>query len=77
MLSNERVCHYLRAGAKPGAAERYAEDAVYHAVAAVALEVCRRFPPIAKAVALAAKSGFIGDHLVGHRFVAKTDPAEA
>src|SRR5947208_1292474 len=43
-LDGEPVCHYLRNAGKAGAAERFADDRVFHACLTLLAEVPRRHP---------------------------------
>lgn len=58
--AGEKVCRYLLASGKPGAAEHYAEDPVFPVVLGVSPVVGARFPDIARRVEQAARRGFNG-----------------
>jgi hypothetical protein len=62
--NGEPVCYYLRNTGKARAAERFADDPVYHVVLPMVAEVAERFPIIRGAVERAARSGFLGAHLI-------------
>jgi hypothetical protein len=62
-LPGERVCHYLLAGGKAGAAEFYAGDPVFAAVRAEAPAVLARHNDIRRRVAGAARHGIHGRRL--------------
>jgi hypothetical protein len=62
-LPGERVCHYLLARDKAGAADYYAADPVFAAVQAEAPAVLARHNDIRRAVARAARRGIHGRHL--------------
>src|SRR5690242_10536270 len=64
-LKGERVCFYLLASAKVGAAERFADDPVYHACKASLEAVAAKHPLVRRAVEVASESGFRGGHLIG------------
>jgi hypothetical protein len=59
-VKGEAVCRYLLGTAKRGAAAHYGADPQYRIALAVVGPVGERFPAIARAVALAARSGFPG-----------------
>jgi hypothetical protein len=62
-LPGEKCCHYLLSSGKVGAEVRYADDPVFQACKVALPLVEARHPIIAHAVAVAAKSGFKGEHL--------------
>jgi hypothetical protein len=64
-LSGEKVCPYLLATGKEGAAEYYAGQWEFEAVREKAAEVCAAHPAISRKVQRAADSGFRGGHLKG------------
>jgi hypothetical protein len=66
-LSGEKVCPYLLATGKDGAAEYYARQWELEAVGEKAAEVCAAHPAIARKVQQATDSGFRGGHLKGRR----------
>jgi hypothetical protein len=66
-LWKEPVCFYALASGKAGAQERFADDPVFHAVVEALPEVTRRWPDIGNRVAIAARSGFRGAHLIRRR----------
>src|SRR5262245_36518054 len=63
-LGGEPVCYYLRNSGKPGAGERFTEDPVFAACLARLPEISTQYPDIDRAVERAAKTGFLGGHLV-------------
>jgi hypothetical protein len=62
-FQGEKVCPYLLASHKVGAAERYAGDAVFQVCSDRCDEVTARHAAIRRAVAKAAQSGFKADNL--------------
>lgn len=66
-LSAEKVCSYLLASGKAGAAQRFADDRVFLACLDVLPEVTAKHPDIRRGVEKAARSGFKADNLQAHR----------
>jgi hypothetical protein len=62
-LQGEPVCRYLLASGKAGAADHYRDDPTFKAVLGVLPTVLAQHPDIARRVAVAARSGFKGEHL--------------
>jgi hypothetical protein len=62
-LGGERVCFYLRATGKQGAAEQYAADPVFQICRERLPLVAAKHPSIGKAVEKAAAVGFQGENL--------------
>jgi hypothetical protein len=65
--NGERVCQYLLATGKAGAAEHYSDDPVYGVALELLGEIGERFPAVARGVALAARSGLRGANLRGRK----------
>jgi hypothetical protein len=85
-LRGERVCQYLLATGKAGAAERFAGDPVFRVVLPMVNAVAARFPDIGHKAAAAARSGFRQDNLAPRKpppeatsgaLYGKSDAAEA
>lgn len=62
-LPGESACMYVLASGKVGAADRYGAEPVFVACVAKLPELAERHPEIARAVEVAAKSGFKSDNL--------------
>src|SRR5262245_58482969 len=62
-LPGEKVCYYLLASGKTGAAERFAEDATFQECLTVLPRIAERHPEIRRTVERAALTGFQGNHL--------------
>jgi hypothetical protein len=66
-LGGESVCYYLTCSGKAGAAERFADDAVFQACLALLQEIRDKHPAIGRRVDKSAISGFRGNHLRGNK----------
>lgn len=75
-LDGERVCPYLLASGKPGAAERYATDPAFRECLLQLPLITGRHPDIRRRVVKAARSGFKSDNL-GPRGTSRADLRQA
>jgi hypothetical protein len=62
-LSGEKVCHYLLASGKAGAADHYRDDRTFASVLPMVGEVCDRHADIQRKVDKAARTGIKARHL--------------